>query len=155
MSGEITPLLLVKLPSDELASEQVMAAAETIQQDSLKTVFKPAIGVDVYRSTPAMGSVEMSQVQESKSPVSPSTDMLESNSVVNSSSQETSGQGDKKIVSQKWDQLDDILSKIEKPSVPVIPSSFTASKNKTKRVREVREERDTESAVDVWQGEYI
>jgi hypothetical protein len=42
LKGDLTPASLVRLPSGELASEEIKSAAESIQQTNLKTVFKPS-----------------------------------------------------------------------------------------------------------------
>lgn len=40
LKGELTPSSLVSLPSEELASEDIKNAVESIQESNLKTVFK-------------------------------------------------------------------------------------------------------------------
>lgn len=42
LKGELTPESLVRLPSEELAPEEIKNAVETIQKSNLKTVFKPS-----------------------------------------------------------------------------------------------------------------
>jgi hypothetical protein len=42
LKGELTPASLVRLPSEELASEDMKNAVDSIHKSNLKTVFKPS-----------------------------------------------------------------------------------------------------------------
>ena len=100
LRGEITPATLIRLPSEELGSEDIKAAAKSIQQSSLKTVFKPVLSdkKEEPKETPAQVEVPLYRAPV---PV----------------------QSDKKVVqevklprnvSKKIETLDEILAKMER-----------------------------------------